>query len=489
MPFSFDAVQLLELQNAYDAALNSSASTGRFAAAYTTLFGMISEPDGNGNLIPKTDVDPAAWVFLRGVADVNSGIGDYSTAIREYTKSQYIIRYGEDAKTPEQLDAAIQLTSDGIAQKILEDILNLNPGNENSAHALPNIDQIAIQDASAAAEQLFGEPQIAGWAGNPFLLPLGHTDSFYTDILHSADHDTYDILAMVKSAIHAAGAVNLAASNGAFATFGLLGNIVSDIVPTAAGSTFQAQLNTIGALQALSDADTHLQNMHGVSLIDTLAKAALGQLFLGTFSNDIITGASTQLSGDIIHAGDGDDRILATFGNDIVDGGHGSDTVDFSGMSNDVTVDLANQIATIAHTFGDDTQHIYNIENIIGGSGNDTLTGDAGNNVLDGGSAGNDVLDGGDGIDTVSYAHAEAGVGVDLPSGGSYWYAIGESKDTLSGIENITGSAYNDWLSGDAGNNVITGGGGDDEIFGGGGHDTFAFTGAFGRGQPVCIGL
>ena len=35
---------------------------------------------------------------------------------------------------------------------------------------------------------------------------------------------------------------------------------------------------------------------------------------------------------------------------------------------------------------------------------------------------------------------------------------VGAGTDTLSGIENLTGSHYNDTLSGDSNDNVITGG-------------------------------
>ena len=46
---------------------------------------------------------------------------------------------------------------------------------------------------------------------------------------------------------------------------------------------------------------------------------------------------------------------------------------------------------------------------------------------------------------------------------------------TLSGIENLTGSAYADSLTGDSGNNVLTGLGGNDTLTGGAGNDTFVF--------------
>ena len=78
---------------------------------------------------------------------------------------------------------------------------------------------------------------------------------------------------------------------------------------------------------------------------------------------------------------------------------------------------------------------------------------------------GSDVLQGGAGTDTATYAGSFEGVTVDLAAGtGSGGEAEG---DTLSGIENVTGSDHADTLTGDSGVNVLTGGAGDDVLSGG----------------------
>ncbi|WP_316975794.1 right-handed parallel beta-helix repeat-containing protein [Shumkonia mesophila] len=109
-------------------------------------------------------------------------------------------------------------------------------------------------------------------------------------------------------------------------------------------------------------------------------------------------------------------------------------------------------------------------DTLVGAGGTDTLYGGDGDDTLTGGT-GADVLDGGAGLDTASYADSAEGVTVDLgstaaQSGGD---ALG---DTLSGIENVTGSGLADTLTGDAGDNVLTGGAGDDTLSGGAGNDT-----------------
>ena len=52
---------------------------------------------------------------------------------------------------------------------------------------------------------------------------------------------------------------------------------------------------------------------------------------------------------------------------------------------------------------------------------------------------------------------------------------IAANRDTLSGIENLTGSNQADILRGDGNANVLNGNGGNDQLFGGGGADIFLF--------------
>jgi Ca2+-binding RTX toxin-like protein len=120
---------------------------------------------------------------------------------------------------------------------------------------------------------------------------------------------------------------------------------------------------------------------------------------------------------------------------------------------------------------------LLSIENARGSSFNDQLLGTAAANTLDGGGgndlliggAGADTLIGGAGLDTASYVASATGVVVDMPSN-AVWDGI--SLDTLSGIENATGSSQADQLWGDSGPNVLNGGGGNDLLVGAGQADT-----------------
>ena len=126
---------------------------------------------------------------------------------------------------------------------------------------------------------------------------------------------------------------------------------------------------------------------------------------------------------------------------------------------------------------GDD--HLY------GHGGADTLMGGAGNDVLDGG-AGDDNLNGGTGTDTASYADATSGVTVSLQNTHAQ-NTVGAGIDTLSQIENLTGSAFADTLTAASAGSVLRGldgadilvsGAGNDTLDGGAGADTASYAGA-----------
>ena len=132
--------------------------------------------------------------------------------------------------------------------------------------------------------------------------------------------------------------------------------------------------------------------------------------------------------------------------------------------------------------------------NLSGGAGNDTLLGDGGDDTLTGGT-GNDSLNGGDDVDWVSYAERNGAVTVNLVtlrasgSGGADTLSGIENVITGAGNDNVTGSSLdniisagigNDTLVGNSGNDTISGGLGNDSLNGGSGTDHFIFNTALG---------
>ncbi|MGE0241312.1 MAG: calcium-binding protein [Parvibaculaceae bacterium] len=113
---------------------------------------------------------------------------------------------------------------------------------------------------------------------------------------------------------------------------------------------------------------------------------------------------------------------------------------------------------------------------IVGNGGADRLLGNDGDDAFVPG-LGKDQVWGGfraydSGNDTVNYSGYAGAVFVDLALGYGYLQSLGNNdRDTLHGIENAVGSAYDDELRGDGGANVLSGRAGNDGLFGGGGND------------------
>jgi Ca2+-binding RTX toxin-like protein len=214
--------------------------------------------------------------------------------------------------------------------------------------------------------------------------------------------------------------------------------------------------------------------------IENLTGSTSGDTLIGNEGANVLTGLG------------GDDYLTGGAGADILDGGSDIDTVSYTGSSAGVWVDLANSYGSGGDAEGD---IFYNIENITGSNYDDTLVGDTYDNVLNGwdghdelrGGAGNDSLKGGfgddyleggqgadklvggEGVDTASYHYSSTGVAVDLATGtGSNGEAAG---DVLYGVENVTGSNFDDTLIGDAKDNVLGGLRGQDTLKGGLGAD------------------
>lgn len=159
---------------------------------------------------------------------------------------------------------------------------------------------------------------------------------------------------------------------------------------------------------------------------------------------------------DTLTGGAGDNVLEGGAGADVMDGGGGADTASYAGSAEAVTVNLAEGTGAGGDAEGDT---FTSVENITGSAGDDTLTGDAEDNVLEGG-AGADTINGGAGSDTVAYTNSWEGVNIDLAAGtGAGGTAEG---DTLSAVENVTGSRHDDTFTGNEADNVFDGGAGDD---------------------------
>jgi Ca2+-binding RTX toxin-like protein len=155
---------------------------------------------------------------------------------------------------------------------------------------------------------------------------------------------------------------------------------------------------------------------------------------------------------------DGGGETGAGPGNDIMDGGGGTDTVTYVSEASSVKVSLLLQ-GSQQDTLGGGLDTLTGFENLTGSGYDDLLTGDSGNNVIDGGN----------GTDLVIYGGAASGVQVYLT-----WGKVtgGDGNDTLISVESINGSDFADRLIGGITSNFLSGGNGDDVLKSKGGGDT-----------------
>lgn len=217
---------------------------------------------------------------------------------------------------------------------------------------------------------------------------------------------------------------------------------------------------------------------------------------------------------DEMFGGAGNDVLLSSAGNDSLYGGDGIDTADYSADTSGIVADLTagtvsgeatgndvlEGIENLVGTgFGDQVEGAEVDNTLFGGGGDDTLGAAGGNDVVDGGTgndsliggngAGDDVYIGGEGRDQISYPSATAGIVINLATGIVDGVAGGVGTDTLSEIEDVLASNFDDQVIGDdvanllmgaAGNDTLIGNGGDDTLDGGTGTDQVSFAGASG---------
>ena len=157
--------------------------------------------------------------------------------------------------------------------------------------------------------------------------------------------------------------------------------------------------------------ESPLGSYRGGDFVDLVTNSGVmrGNIDLGG-GNDVFVNSGGTVIGTI-SGGDGDDRFVPGTKAEQIDGGFGTDMLDFSALITAIRVDLAapanNRGAVVA---GDS---YTGIETVLGTTRNDVLAGDALDNTLIGNS-GNDQLFGGGGQDVI-----EGGLGRDRMTGGA----------------------------------------------------------------------
>src|SRR5262249_56934550 len=100
--------------------------------------------------------------------------------------------------------------------------------------------------------------------------------------------------------------------------------------------------------------------------------------------------------------GAGDDTLIGGAGVDTLTGGAGNDTVSYLGETDALFISLATGTTQRGSAAAPVEDVLVTIENAIGGSGSDSITGSTGDNNLAGGARiGNYTSDGGSRNDTI----------------------------------------------------------------------------------------
>jgi Ca2+-binding RTX toxin-like protein len=235
---------------------------------------------------------------------------------------------------------------------------------------------------------------------------------------------------------------------------------------------------------------------------------------------------------DTFNGGNGNDWFKATAAdaNDVFSGGAGTDKMDYSARSADLTVAMDNT-ATSGDPLLTETDKIdVDVEDLVGGSGDDTLTGNVisnhiygglGDDIISGGAnagactadadilegeAGDDTFDqgaasdcgdsmvGGAGTDRVDYQGRAGNLTIVLDGTALDGETLekdnvktdieivigGDGDDTITGstaADTLHGGPGNDTLNGAAGNDTLVGDSGNDTLNGETGDDTFVESG------------
>lgn len=305
--------------------------------------------------------------------------------------------------------------------------------------------------------------------------------------------------------------------------------------PTFSANNSAVNVNLLtGTASGLgNDTLTGIENVIGGGGNDTLIGDGAANVLAGGGGSDSLSGngGNDTLDGgagtNTLDGGDGDDLIIQTVSSsgsqDSIIGGAGSDTVDYSAFTVAIDANFSGATDTVNAEGDGNIDTLVGVENLIATNQNDTIVGDAAANLFEGrggndsisGLAGADTLDGGDGnntllggidsdllrggagtdrlegasgndtlvggagadtliggvgSDTADYSASAAAVQVNLAD--TLTETGGDAQgDSLSGIENVVGSAAADSITGDDRANALTGGGGNDTIAGGFGSD------------------
>jgi serralysin len=425
---------------------------------------------------------------------------------------------------PTQTDTVMSSVSYILGANIEQLVLTGSTAINGTGNELQNT--ITGNSGNNFLDGMAGADRLEGGSGDDYYV----VDSFDTVIEQSGEGtDTVlaDISYMLPTNVEnlqLLGSSNLSGTGNKFANviYANTGSNVLDGVVNESSSSIDTVSYQFGAVAGIrvdlslttiqdtggSGKDTliHFANLTGSNYDDVLIGTSGDNVLNGLAGNDTVSyqgatagvkvdlsysspqitggaGTDTLLSIENLTGSTFDDTIIASAANNIIDGGNGIDTVSYAASTVAVTVILTTKDAQ--NTGGSGMDALRNIENLIGSQyDGDSLTGDAGNNILNGGT-GVDTLTGGNGNDTYIVDNLRDLV-IETNSAKTQIDTVQSSVNFTLGnnIENLqltditsssisgTGNVLNNSLTGNAASNMLIGGDGNDTLNGGAGKDT-----------------
>ena len=255
-----------------------------------------------------------------------------------------------------------------------------------------------------------------------------------------------------------------------------LGNVFTGNTVWGANSNVPGLLGTIMGI--LFDGETNAALFAGDPVMVTLRDSGgtdTLDLSTETVSQriDLNPGAVSDVGGGVSNLVIAPDTVIENFiggsGRDNVSGNASSNVIE-GRNGNDSISGLGGSDRLYGGSGNDDLFGGTGTDNLYGGIGNDRLEGGDGNDWLVSGT-GNDTVYGGAGTDTIAYGDAARGLNINLATGRAS--DSSGMTDLLFGIEGVSGSRFADTIIGDDGANRLRGNNGRDLFAASSGADTY----------------
>tara|TARA_R110000803_G_scaffold210683_1_gene283157 strand:+ start:1448 stop:3679 length:2232 start_codon:yes stop_codon:yes gene_type:complete len=409
---------------------------GDYAEAYELIYLQASIFDAEGKASPAPYVDPASWVWFWGAKEINAGEGPFSDFIRSYTSAQYHIRFGATLSPVDLQDVSNAIAEAVISDVInrndlppINDLADLD-ASQTAAQFFQG------EEAVWSGNLLF---ILLGYSQPYFQTILEDSSDVYDlfALLESTLTATGTVLPQALDVLSDALKSVIAAGGGAVGAFETLIDSIAvnllnqNFLTSAYGPDATAAISIdaadsfglLATLQRLELGTINHDNLSGTSGADIMLGGVSDDTLFWSSGADLLDGGqgydtadysadpnarnftfsdetwAAGFSAKVTNQGLGGgllpdylfsiESIVGTSGNDIfkftststsfdqiaLDGGGGSDTLDFSSLSDGITVDVSfNEMAIQGQDSGRIT--FQNMEKFVGTQFVDNITTD-----------------------------------------------------------------------------------------------------------------